>query len=97
MNLGYRSVRTAEYAYRHLQTIGTRKNVGYSGSVRIERRDLWNPLLKQQHGCLEQRVRLKPLLHWTVQDQISQREEAHSLVMRHERLHYCARLTMRQT
>jgi hypothetical protein len=52
--------------------------------------------LKQQQGRLEQRVGLEALLHWLVQEQIGQGEEAHALVMGHEGPHHGARVAAGQ-
>ena len=71
--------------------------LGDLGCVRIERCCLGDSLLEQQHGRLEQRVRLESLLHRTVQEQIGQREKAHALVMRHEGANHGARLSAGQT
>ena len=71
--------------------------LGELGGVRVEGRGLGNPLLEQQRGRLEQRIRLESLLHRTVQEQIGQGEEAHALVMGHERPDDGARLPAGQT
>ena len=81
LHLRYRGVGGAENPDRHFLAEGSRPQFGELGGARKERRSLRNPLLKQQHCCLEFRVRPESLLHRTVQEQIGQREEAHALVM----------------
>ncbi len=71
--------------------------LGELGGVRIERRGLGDPLLEQQHGRLEQGIRLESLLHRAVQEQMGQRQETHALVMGHEGPNHGARLSARQT
>ena len=51
----------------------------------IEPRWLWNAFLEQQRRRLEHWIGLESLLHWTVQEQIGEREKAHALMMCHER------------
>ena len=65
--------------------------------MQLKRSGLGHPLLQQQGGRLKHRVRLEALLHRTVQDQISQRQDNHALVMRHERADHGAGLPARQT
>ena len=64
--------------------------------MRIERSSLGDPLLKQQHGRLEQGFRLESFLHRTAQEYIGKREKAHALVMCHEGANHGARLSTRQ-
>ena len=67
------------------------------GDLRIECRGPRHTLLEQQHGCLEQGVRLESFLHRTVQKQIGQGEKAHAHMMRHKGPDHGARLSARQT
>ena len=70
--------------------------LGKLGSARIERGSLGDPLLKQQHGRLEQGFRLEPFLHRTVQELIGQGKKGHALVMRHVGSNHGARLSTGQ-
>ena len=78
------SVGGAEGPHRHPGGAGSRGQAGELGGARVGRRGLRNPLLEQERGRLEQRIRLEPLLHRAVQEQVLQGEEAHALVVGHE-------------
>ena len=92
LHLRYGSVGGAERADRHLGNAGLRAQAGELGGNRVGGRGLRDPFLEQERGRLEQRIRLEPLLHRAVQEQGIQGEEAHALVMRHERPDDRARL-----
>ena len=80
--------------------IGRRRSgsqAGEFGCVGMECRGSGDALLQQQRGRLELQVRLESLLHRTIQQHISQRQETHALVMRHERADHGASLPARQT
>ena len=55
-----------------------------------------NPLLQQQKRRLEERVRSESSLHRTIEQQMTQREHGHALVVGHERADHRARLPARQ-
>src|SRR6185369_15150752 len=57
---------------------------------------VWDPFLKQQFGRLNERLGVKTPLHNVAVDQIIERNQDHSLVMRHKGTDNDAFLTRRQ-
>ncbi|MCY1211348.1 hypothetical protein D9M72_230590 [compost metagenome] len=57
---------------------------------------LGHALLQKQCACLELRIRLEALLHGTIQQQAGQCQQAHALVVGHERANHCGALPARQ-
>ena len=90
-----RRVRTDRRQHRGFRTILQRAGFRVFVKLRLERRVLRNPLLQQQQRRLERRVRFETPLHGPVEQQIFQRQQAHALVMGHERTHDHTRLAAR--
>ena len=91
LHFRHRRVRAGEDAHRRFRDRRQSYRKSESlGGVGIERRGLGHPLLEQQRGRLEQRIRLESPLHRPIQQQIGQRQQAHALVMRHERANHGA-------
>ncbi|MNQ85882.1 hypothetical protein D3C85_1010580 [compost metagenome] len=67
------------------------------GGLGVGGRGARNALLQQEHGRLEGRVRFKAGLHRASQQYVRDRQESHSLVMRHVRIDDCAGLARRQS
>ena len=91
-----RGVGRGEDTHRHLGRIVGGANLRKFPYMRAQCRCSRNPLLEQQHRRLEQGVRPEAPLHWLIQEQISQRKQTHSLVMRHERANDRARFASPQ-
>ncbi|TPW00718.1 MAG: Uncharacterized protein FD124_3953, partial [Alphaproteobacteria bacterium] len=87
-----RRIGAAEYPDRRF--LGNRHGAhfGQFRRMRKERRGLGNALLEQQHDGLEQAIGLEAPLHRAVEQQIGQREQAHALMVSHERAHHRIRL-----
>ena len=97
LHLRRRRGRRGDDAHRHLRVgdIGTRARELRHMREYIDR--LRDALLQQEQRRLELRIGQEALLHRTIAQQIVQRQQAHALVMRHERAHDLARLAARQT
>ena len=54
-----------------------------------------NALLQQQLGCLDDWVCVKALLHAVVVEDVAERDQAHTLVMGHERADQDTALALR--
>ncbi len=85
LHLRHRRVGAAEHPDRHVRTDRRQAHVGELGGVRKQGRCPRNTFLEQQHGRLEQTIGREPPLHRTLQKLVRQREQAHPLVMGHER------------
>ena len=96
LDLGRRRVGAGDDTHRRLPgrnglaRAGTRVDVGLRG--RAARR----ALLQQQQGRAQARVGLEATLHRTRQQQVREREQAHALVVGHERAHHDALHPARQ-
>ena len=66
------------------------------GAEAGERYALRNAFLQQQLGGLNQRVGVKAPLHHVVVQYVVERDEAHALMVRHERMYDDVRLVFRQ-
>ncbi len=84
-------------AHRDFRLVDARSDAGELLDVRERRDRLRNALLQQQQRRLEQRIRGEALLHRAVVQQMTERQQAHALVMRHERADDRARLAARQS
>ncbi len=91
-----RPVGIGEHAQPRLGRARLAVHFGEAGGVQIFGRGLRYAFLQQQAGGLELRVRFETPLHRPIQQRVRQRQQAHALVMRHERLHQRGRLAQRQ-
>ena len=92
LHLRQRRVGSAKYADRYLRGDRRGAHLGQLRRVRKQGGRLRNPLLEQQQHRLEHRLRHEAPLHRPVQQQIGQCQQAHALVMGHERAQQRARL-----
>ncbi len=87
VNFGDRGVRVGEHAHDRAGVRGGRTGGGaHFGRVRVQRRaGLRHALLQQQFRRPHERIRHEAALHRLVEQYMRKAQQAHALVMRHER------------
>ena len=96
LHFRYRRVGAAQHPHWHFRAAGGGAHVGRVGGMKAKRCGVWNPFLQQESGGLKLGISLETLLHRAAPQQIAEREQAHGLMMRHERSHHGAALAALQ-
>ena len=91
-----RHVGAAENAQLGFGDLRQRAGAGDLRRMRMEHAGARDTLLQQQQGRLELGVGDEALLHWLIAQQVCQRQQAHALVVDHERAHHSVVLSTRQ-
>ena len=92
LHLGHRRIRTAEHANRRLRGGPRPAHLRELCRVGKQGGGLGDALLEQQQDRLEQGIRLESPLHRAFQQQVTQGQQTHALVMSHEGPHDRMRL-----